>query len=304
MALMSFSGRFHFQFLVNFRPKMFRKDHSRILFLFELYGVLPQRRNFSRLMTIFWMTFGFAFYIWVSFQINLDTPLEWIQRMGDVLYFLAFYCSIPAMELFILFQALRKMSEISEIYESFEAVDVSFRRLLNVKFDNQKSSRRALWKTFTVLVTALSLMLIVFLDFIDAFDLILDWLQNVTVFHMIHVSTASFIFFVDQLNERLVLLCSKFNNRLELSDLQIVNSIHTKLFELSRSMMKAFGLTISIVVCCYSFHIFYGLYMVFLKASAIDSNYSLLGKTLTFNLFPIFISSFQIFASEHFQTLS
>lgn len=272
---MSFSGRFPFQFLPNFRLKMFRKDHSGILFLFELYGVLPQRRKFSQLTTIF----GFAFYIWVSFEINMATPLEWIQRMGDVLYFLAFYCSIPAMELFILFQALRKMSEISEIYKSFDAVDVSFRRLLNVKFDNRKSSRRALWKALTVLVTTLSLMLIVFLDFIDAFDLILDWLQNVTVFHMIHVSTASFIFFVDQLNERLEVLCSTFNGRLELSDLQVVNSIHTKFYELSRSIMKAFGLTISIVVCCYSFHIFYGLYMVFLKASAIDSNYSLLGKT-------------------------
>jgi hypothetical protein len=252
---------------------MFTKNYSKILFFFQFYGTLAQKGKISMFVTIFWLTFGSGFYVWWSVELDM-LAVDWIVKMSDVMYY-GSYCLILLTEWANLISNLLKMKTVEQIFESFSSIDEDILNLVGFKINYGKSRRKLYRKILFLVVVTFSVSCLSMIGYIDDPNVIREILNNLVIFHMVHITSINFIFFVDLLNERLGLLNQILaHNKEALVD---ANKIHTKIFQLSRLINEYFGVIISLNIYFHCMIVATGFYMVFLNASGIDKQYSLFG---------------------------
>lgn len=263
---------------------MFERTYKKFLFLFQIYGTLPELRKFSLWVTLFWLFIGSGLYIWWALELRMMTTF-WIVTMSDIIYFM-FYCAHLLTELAVLIISLTKAATVGELYRKFSTFDKELWEVFNAGIDYKKGKRKVGVKIIFILFFTITLTCV----HLSLYELVIamEILHGAFLTHMIHIKIISFIFFVELLNERfrMVYEIIKSNSRKPKADLTNVVIIHAELFHLSRLIHQVFGVVMSLITSFCCMRITVGSYFVFLRASGIDSRYTLYG---TYHLLPILL---------------
>lgn len=205
---------------------MLRREHSKIVWLFQFYGVVTLKSATSVCWSFVSFFLGIA-TILKAFDIGVFSMTK-LRSLSGMSHFYGYSLLLLA----------RMTGSVSSIFHARK-----FQEIL----DEFKSFDAAMWQLFEIEVNSRArfVKLSIKMIFIAAADLAIlmgnytilrnekpqgFWMLTSTTIHTIHLKDLSLIFFIDLLNYRL----DSLKNVLKQSETRKVLKLHTKLFDISR----------------------------------------------------------------------
>lgn len=226
------------------------KIDSKLLTIFQFYGVVTQKSCFSFIFATFQILFATA-TIWYSVASGVMS-LAGFSNVSQRTHLTGLLILLVIRLLTLLFSAVN-FENFHQIIEAFNSIDKLMNEQFKAEADVFRKKARKVLPKYCALTAAIVTLQMTTLCFLPR-EKWCTWVMVSVSLHINQMKEFSFIYFVDSINQRLESLLTAPRN-------QHVLNLHTELFEVSKLTNKVYGKSMTFHVALHSNGIVVNVYL-------------------------------------------